>query len=323
MSAATLHKLRNLLHSVLLILGMALLVSLSAWALWGGDGVLWGLVAAALAMALTPSVPPAVVLSLYRARPLSRSDLPEVYLGLDELARRAGLPAAPRLYYLPSAMLNAFATGNRREAAIAVTDGMLRNLTLRELMGVLAHEVSHIAAGDLWIMNMADAMSRATALMCYIGLFLLILNFPLIALGMVAVPWLLVLVLLLAPSLMSLLQLALSRTREFDADLEAAKLSGDPEGLAAALAKLEVRQGRLWEGVLLPGRRVPDPSLLRTHPPTQARIHRLMQLRERGPVLAALRPEVRPVTLPGAWLPVSRGPRQRWSGLWYRVPGLS
>jgi heat shock protein HtpX len=317
MSASTLHKLRNLLHSVLLILGMALLVSLSAWALWGDEGVLWGLIAAALAMALTPSVPPSVVLSLYRARPLSRAELPAVYDGLDELARRAGLPATPRLYYLPSAMLNAFATGSRRAAAIGVTDGMLRNLNLRELLGVLAHEVSHIASGDLWILNMADAMSRATVLMSYVGLFLLALNLPLIALGLVAVPWLLVLVLLLAPSVMSLLQLALSRTREFDADLKAARLSGDPEGLSSALAKLELRQGRLWEGVLLPGRRVPDPSLLRTHPPTYERIRRLMQLRERRPVLAALRPAAAPVTLPGTWRPLSPGPRHRWTGLWY------
>lgn len=317
MSASTLHKVRNLLHSALLFLGMAMLASLSAWVLWGSEGVLWGLIAAALALVMSPSVPPSVVLSLYRARPLSRRDLPEVYLGLDELARRAELPATPQLYYLPSAMLNAFATGNRRKAAVAVTDGMLRSLTLRELLGVLAHEVSHIASGDLWIMNMADAMSRVTAFMSYIGTFLLILNFPLIVFGVVAVPWLLVIVLLLAPSLMSLLQLALSRTREFDADLEAAKLSGDPEGLASALAKLEVRQGHLWEGLLLPGRRVPDPSLLRTHPPTEARIRRLMELREHGPVLAALRPGVRPVALPRGWRPVSRVPRHRWSGLWY------
>lgn len=317
MSASTLHKLRNLLHSVLLVLGMALLVSLSAWALWGDQGVLWGLTAAILAMALSPSVPPSIVLSLYRARPLSRADLPEVYAGLDELVRRANLPATPRLYYLPSAMLNAFATGNRRAAAIAVTDGMLRNLSLRELLGVLAHEISHIASGDLWIMNMADAMSRVTALMSYVGLLLLALNLPLIALGLVAVPWLLVLVLLLAPSVMSLLQLALSRTREFDADLGAARLSGDPEGLASALAKLERRQGRLWEGVLLPGRRVPDPSLLRTHPPTYERIRRLMQLREHRPDLEALKPTMGPVTLPLGWLPVHRGPRRRWNGLWY------
>lgn len=317
MSAGTLHKLRNLLHSVLLVLGMAMLVSLSAWALWGDEGVLWGLTAAILAMALSPSVPPSVVLSLYRAQPVSRADLPEVYAGLDELARRAGLPVTPRLYYLPSSMLNAFATGSRRAAAIAVTDGMLRNLTLREMLGVLAHEVSHIASGDLWIMSMADAMSRVTAFMSYVGLFLLALNLPLIALGQVAVPWLLVFVLLLAPSVMSLLQLALSRTREFDADLEAARLSGDPEGLASALAILERRQGRLWEGVLLPGRRVPDPSLLRTHPPTCQRIRRLMQLREHRPVLSALRPAVGPVRVPGAWRSVSRPPRHRWNGLWY------
>jgi len=310
------HKLRNLLHSAVLILGMTLIVSLCLWVLWGGEAVLWGLAGAVVAMALSPSVPPGVVLSLYRALPLGRAELPEVHAALAQLSQRAGLPRAPRLYYLPSSMLNAFSLGNRASAAIAVTDGMLHSLTLRELVGVLAHEVSHIAAGDLWIMNMADVLSRLTTLMSYVGLFLLLLNLPLILLGQVVVPWLLVLLLLLAPSLMSLLQLALSRTREYDADLEAARLSGDPEGLASALVKLEKRQGRFWESVLVPGRRVPDPSLLRTHPPTMERVRRLMELR--GEVGDGRRvPLHHAVALPRRRPAVTKPPRHRWSGLWY------
>ena len=92
-------------------------------------------------------------------------------------------------------------------------------------------------------------------------------------------PWLAVLVLLAAPTVGGLLQMALSRTREFDADLEAAILTGDPDGLASALTKLEQAQSRLWEGLVLPGGRIPDPSILRTHPVTADRVARLMALK--------------------------------------------
>src|SRR5690606_36483706 len=88
-----------------------------------------------------------------------------------------------------------------------------------------------------------------------------------------------VLVLMAAPTLGGLLQMALSRTREFDADLGAVMLTGDPDGLASALHRLERHQGRLWEGLMLPGGRVPNPSVLRTHPATEQRIQRLMALK--------------------------------------------
>lgn len=105
----------------------------------------------------------------------------------------------------------------------------------------------------------------------------------------------------------SLLQFALSRTREFDADLDAAGLTEDPIGLASALEKIERSQGRLWETIFLPGRRVPDPSLLRTHPDTQERMRRLLSLR--GKV-----PETTYVEYP-TYTPVSRplAPFQAWS----------
>ena len=93
-------------------------------------------------------------------------------------------------------------------------------------------------------------------------------------------PWLAVLVLLAAPTVGGLLQMALSRTREFDADLGAAMLTGDPDGLASALQKLERVQGRRWENMFLPGGRTPDPSVLRTHPLTADRIARLKALKK-------------------------------------------
>ena len=102
---------------------------------------------------------------MYRAREIGRRDLPEVLQVLEALAERAGLARVPRLYYVPSTMLNAFAVGGRDDAVIAMTDGMLRALTLRELAGVLAHEVSHIRNRDLWLMSIADLAGRLTRLM--------------------------------------------------------------------------------------------------------------------------------------------------------------
>jgi len=120
-------------------------------------------------------------------------------------------------------------------------------------------------------------------------MLLLFLNLPLIVAGALAAPWLLVLLLVAAPTLMNLLQLALSRAREYDADLEAARLVGDPEALASALLKLERRQGRFWESMLSPRGQVPEPTLLRSHPPTEERVRRLLDLRQ----------PMTPVTVPG------------------------
>ncbi|MDX1711726.1 MAG: zinc metalloprotease HtpX, partial [Rhodovibrionaceae bacterium] len=177
-----------------------------------------------------------------------------------------------------SRTLNAFSLGSPKDSAIAVTDGMLRNLNLREFAGVMAHEVSHIRHNDLWVMGLADTITRLTRIMSLMGIVLFFINVPLLLVGQAVIPWLGVLVLIFAPTLGSLLQLALSRAREYDADMDAAGLTGDPEGLASALEKLERHQGRFWEEIFAPGRRIPDPSLLRTHPATEDRVTRLRSL---------------------------------------------
>ncbi len=310
------HRLRNILQSVLLIAGMASIAGACAWTIWGTDGVIWAFAGVALAMVLSPSIPPGLVLSLYRARPLSPAEFPEGYAIVRQLAERAELPAVPRLYYVASSTLNAFAVGGRRVAAIAVTDGLLRTLALRELAGVLAHEVGHVRNNDLWIMNLADTMARVTGWLSYFGMFLLILNLPLLMTGSAVVPWLLVLMLVFAPTLMGLLQLALSRAREFDADLSAAELTGDPLGLASALEKLERYQGRFWEEILFPGRRIPEPSLLRTHPPTEERVRRLLELKGLPHREITRRPS-ETAGIPVSLQLVKTPPRWRWPGLWY------
>jgi heat shock protein HtpX len=308
------HKLRNLLHSVLLLLGMTAILAVCAIAIWGPDGLLAALLAATLSLLLAPAVSPDWVMRLYGAQQLQPHDFPEGVRLVQELAARAELPVAPRLYWVPSRLMNAFAVGRPEHAAIAVTDGLLRGLTLRELAGVLAHEISHVRNDDLWIMGLADVLSRLTSVMSWLGQLLLIVNMPLLLTGNVVVPWLAVVALIFAPTLMALLQLALSRAREYDADLDAAGLTGDPHGLAAALAKLERQQGRYWEEIFLPGRRMPDPSLLRTHPPTAERIRRLLDLYEAA---EPMRLTAAPARLPDWAQPHVARPRWHGPGLWY------
>ena len=311
------HRLRNALHSVLLLGGMALILAACAWVLAGLEGLVWTFLGALAGFGLMPRVSPRLVLGLYRARRIGARELPELFAVVRELSGRAGLGAVPSLYYVPSATLNAFAVGSRDDAAIALTDGMLRRLSLRELAGVLAHELSHIRNNDLWVMNLADVVSRLTSFMSTVGLVLLFVGLPLVLTGAAGPGWLLLIgVLVFAPTLVSLLQLALSRAREFDADRMAAELTGDPAGLAAALAKLERHQGRMWEDILLPGRRVPVPSLLRTHPPTEARVRRLMALY--GPELRTQLPPTPGLGIPAAFAAVAPGrPHWRATGVWY------
>lgn len=278
MTASPRHQLLNIAQSVLLLGGMAVLGWLIVSAIAGPVLTLAIVFGTVLGLVLSPGVPKRMLLHAYRARRLGARDFPEGIALLAELSERAGLPRAPELYYVPSRLPNAFAVGKPEESAVCISDGLLRIMTRRELAGVLAHEVTHIANRDLWIMGLADAMSRAVSLASWVGQVILILNLPLILTGVAHVPWEVPLLLIFSPTIMALLQMALSRTREFDADRGGALLTGDPAGLASALVKLERRAGRFWEEMFLPGRRIPQPSLLRTHPPTEKRVERLAAL---------------------------------------------
>jgi heat shock protein HtpX len=270
-----------------------------------------------IGLLLAPAVPKRMILRAYGARPLSRAEFPAGAAMIDALARRAELPGTPALWYVPSRLPNAFALGTPGESAICVSDGLLRLLDGRELAGVLAHEVSHIAHRDLWIMGLADMMARAVSVVSWIGQIVLLLNLPLFLMGAATVPWHVPLILIFAPVVMALLQLALSRSREYDADLGAARLTGDPDGLASALLKLERRAGRVWEEILLPGRRSPEPSLLRTHPPTAARVERLRAVSD-GPHAFTDPAFPDPVARSEApFARVTRPPRFRAFGYWH------
>ncbi|WP_295878385.1 zinc metalloprotease HtpX [uncultured Thiohalocapsa sp.] len=307
------HKWANGLQSALLVATLAALLGLLAWIV--GDGPL-AVFALALVTGLyfaNPAASPRLVTLLYPGRLLHPAEAPRQFALLAELARRAGLPRVPRLYYIPSRVMNAFATGGRDDALIAVSDGLLRRLDLREQAGVLAHEVSHVANGDLAVMAFADMVSRIAGAFGLFGQILFLVSLPTALVTGADMPWLALLILLAAPTVSALVQLALSRNREYEADLAAAELTGDPAGLAAALDKLERYQGRYWEQILMPGRGVPEPSLLRTHPDTQDRIARLLALvpARRSPL--ALSGDARP----GAYASPPLHPRWRPPGLWY------
>lgn len=300
-----------------LLLFMGGFLALLGWLLWGGGGIVMLLFAGLSGVLLNPALSPRWVMQLYGARRLDPDHAPGLWHVLGLLAERAGLPRAPTLYHVPSRMLNAFAVGSPHQSAIAVTDGLLRQLGDRELLGVLAHEMSHIRNNDLWVMGLADMFSRMTSMLSLFGQVLLILNLPLLLLGNATFNWWAIALLILAPNLSALAQLALARTREYDADLNAVALTGDPKGLASALARIERVQGGWMERILLPGRRVPDPSLLRTHPHTEDRVRRLLTLRPAGPPL-----------LKGAdgsvghgsglrGRPITRSPRWHVTGLWH------
>ncbi len=308
-------KLINVGQSVLLLGGMALLLALLGWAIAGSVGLL---VAAGgmVLLLIGPQLSPRVILRMYRTRPLTPHEAPVIYRMLQTLAQRAELVSPPQLYYAPSAMMNAFTIGRRDDAAITVTDGLVRRLSHRELIGVLAHEISHIRNNDTWVMGLAGAVSRLTSILSRMGQVVLLVSIPMLLLGAYSPPWLLLLLLICAPTLSDLLQLALSRRREFDADLDAARLTGDPVGLASALDKLEHHQAGLWERIFLPSRNVPNPALLRTHPTTQERIRRLLALQDG-------RVSQRPVALPSSPVAARRLLGQALSSPWQTSAGIT
>jgi len=310
------HAWLNRLQTVLLLAAMAGFLALLGYLLWGGEGLLWLLLLGAVLPLVNPVASPRLVLHLYRARPIAPWEAPQLVDAVAELARRAGLARAPRLHYVPSRIVNAFAVGTRHDAAVAVTDGLLRALAPREIVGVLAHEMSHIRNNDLRVMGLADVISRLTSLLSLLGQFLLIVNLPLILWSQVTIDWFAIALLVFAPHLAILAQLGLSRTREFDADLDAAQLTGDPEGLARALARIDRLQGSFLEQLMLPGMRLPEPSWLRTHPPTEERVARLLALEAEHAGGGPLPPDLFADVLRGR-PDVARRPRYHAGGLWY------
>jgi len=224
-----------------------------------------------------------LVLRMYDAHEVDATSAPQLYNTVRELAHSAGLPM-PRVYLIEQPQPNAFATGrNPEHAAIAATTGILQLLTPRELRGVLAHELTHVKHRDTLISTISATIAGAISTLAQFGMFFGGRNdrqHPLVAL----------IVIILAPIAAMLIQLAISRAREFEADRGGADISADPQALASALDKIE----RYAKGVPLDvAERHPETAqmmiinplsgagiagLFSTHPPTQERIARLLAL---------------------------------------------
>jgi heat shock protein HtpX len=302
---------RNLLQSVALVGGIGVITALSAYTLFGKEGIVWALIVLAFFAVAGPRVAPEAIMRMFNARPIDSSSGAGLIAIVRELSARAGLPEVPRVYLIPSATLNAFAIGTPERCVIGVTSGLLDRLDRRELAGVLGHEITHVRNNDIWVMSLADILSRLTRFMSLFAMLLFFLSVPAWLLTGKAVPWAAIALLYFAPALSSLLQLALSRSREYDADLGGATLTGDPQALASALGKLERYQGNFWEDFMMPGRRIPLPSVLRTHPQTSRRIARLMRLKPATPPLSY------PAEGPWGFASQARRPHFHWSGFWF------
>lgn len=295
-----------------------LMGGLCAWLAWFIGGPTLAVYSAGLVLLLyrlNPVASPELAMRLFRARPLTAGEAPALEQLLAELSRRAGLEQRPRLYYLPSDVMNAFTAGSPKSAAIALSDGLIRRLDWRELNGVLAHELMHLVHQDTRLMAFADLASRLTGFLSLTGQILLLINLPLLILGQATLPWGPIVLMIAAPTLSSLAQLALSRSREYEADRGAANLTGDPMGLASALNKLAWDHRGLLGHLFHPVPRIPDPSILRSHPPTEERIGRLVAMAEEQTQVS----QDLPTDVDLSHLHAPRPYRPRWhrNGMWY------
>lgn len=276
----------NVFKTALLLSLLTVLLILAGDVLGGRRGMV---LAFALAVVLNGAAywwSDRIVLRMYRARGVGPAEAPELHQVTAELARRAGLPI-PRLALIPSDAPNAFATGrNPAHAVVAVTTGLLRHLDPEELRGVLAHEVAHIRHRDILIASVAAVIAGAIAMLASMARFVLIFGGarsrggggnPLALLAMVIV----------MPLAALLVQMAISRAREYHADEAAARLVGSPRPLIGALrrleaaarrAPLEANPGTAHLFIVNPLRGGGLLALFSTHPPLEKRVARLEAL---------------------------------------------
>jgi heat shock protein HtpX len=268
----------------LLTLIAALFVGVGA--IFGKGGIIIGLILGLVFTGASYWFSDSIAIRAARAVPVSEAQMPDYYAVVRDLTTRAGMPM-PKLYVTPDAQPNAFATGrNPDHAAVAVTQGILQICTWDEMRGVLAHEISHVGNRDILIASVAATIAMAITLLSRIAMWGAIFTgggrdneggniLELLAL------------VILAPIAATLLQLALSRSREYEADRSGARLIGDGEPLARALAKLEAgarqipmpqvrrEMAPLYIVSPLAGMRVSFKNLFSDHPPTEDRIKRL------------------------------------------------
>jgi heat shock protein HtpX len=277
----------NVLKTGFLLAVLTCLVVLVGQAIGGQQGMFIALILALGMNLFSYWFSDKMVLAMYRAQPVDEASAPELYTMVRNLATRAQIPM-PRVYIIPTETPNAFATGrNPEHAAVAVTEGIMRILNREELEGVIAHELSHVKNRDTLIMTIAAALAGAITYLAHMAQFAAIFGggrrdsdeegggggmFGTLALA------------ILAPIAAMLVQLAISRSREFHADATGAKIAGKPSGLASALEKLDQASkaipmaaspatAHLFIVNPLSGSMLR--SLFSTHPSTEERVARL------------------------------------------------
>jgi heat shock protein HtpX len=288
----------NRIKSVMLLATLTALILWVGQTLGGQSGLMLGLIFAAVMNFGAYWWSDQIVLRMYGAQEVSPAQAPELWSIVRELAQRANLPM-PRLYIIPEQAPNAFATGrNPENAAVAVTVGLLDMLDRQELAGVLAHELSHVKHRDTLIMTIAGSLAGAMSMIANMAMFSAMFGGgfsdddddganPIG--GLLGV--------LIAPIAASLIQMAISRSREFMADEEGAHLSRQPLALARALSKLEAWKQRLPMHAGSPATAhlfIVNPftgggliNLFSTHPSTQERIERLQAMASANQAFAA------------------------------------
>jgi heat shock protein HtpX len=277
----------NTFKTAFLLTAMTLLLMVAGRAFGGQRGMLIALIFAAVMNFVSYFFSDKIALAMYRAQPVSREDLPRVYNIVERLSQKVGLPM-PKVYMIPNDSPNAFATGrNPNHASVAVTQGILGLLNDEELEGVLAHELGHVRNRDILISSVAATLAGAITYLASIARWGMIFGGyggdrderrgggGLAALLMI----------FLAPLAATLIQLAVSRSREYSADETGAHWTGNPYALASALAKIDAYSRRMplvatpstahlfiiapFLGGMSFG------NLFSTHPPTAKRIERL------------------------------------------------
>jgi heat shock protein HtpX len=245
----------------------------------GENGMLWALIIAGVMNFVAYFFSDKIALATYRAQPVTREQLPRVYNVVERMTQRIGLPM-PRIYVIPMDSPNAFATGrNPSHASVAVTQGILNLLNDEELEGVLAHELGHVNNRDILISSVAATIAGAITYLSRFAFFFGGDREERRGGGLGAI-----LMLILAPIAAMLIQLAVSRSREYQADATGAHFTGNPYALASALAKLDAYSRRVpmvatpstaHLFIIQPLLGMNFGSLFSTHPPTAKRIERL------------------------------------------------
>lgn len=272
--------------AALLGLLSALLITVSYWVIGGTGGAIFGIGLAAAMNLGSWYFSDKIALGAYNAQPVTAREAPQLYQMVERLANRANLPM-PGVYIVPSQAANAFATGrDPQHAAVALTEGILNILPQDELEGVIAHELSHVANRDTLTQAVAATVAGAISFLANIASYAMWFGGSRDG-DRGGNPLGLLLTVILAPMAATIIQLAISRTREFSADAGAAKLTGNPRALANALRRLEANARQMPLGgnpafspLLIMNSFSGDffRSLFSTHPSTEARIKALQKL---------------------------------------------